>query len=612
MPGNAASSSATAATSTAATTEASKIKGAVFGLAAVAATSAIGMAAYKYYKKSNTSSSSSKDDNEEVVEVEVAEEAIYSEELNKSTDRNNVSSRSWDDIVEEDLAELTSQASLLETEERSKAEMASTAIPEEAVASGNSIKEQQQPLITSQTDSGVASPIAVAKPAAAAAAAVAAEVEDLRPKVRSNSAEDGGLGGSLCGEDASAVDRQSAASAMSDSGQGSEADEGGGGTGGQGGGVATADVHTRYQFFIPNELVGMFIGAQGRAITRLKTQSRCNVELKRILLPTPKNNGKNGKKATSTGRYYMDDPHEPQICLVEGPRSKVEKCLDEIRYRFSLDEFPELTLEEVHVPSDISLLTTASPQHALLAGHVEHVTVSAIVTAGQIFIQLPSHPSYFALSRLESCMQNVYGPDPADMSTSPPIPRPSLQPGLVAVVPSMEPTYEDGSYSWYRCQVVNFDNSNDTCDVKLLDYGGYYTYPSSQLRQIRQDFTALPFQAIEVLLSNIVPTDAELGWSMESIMALNDILRNKSLSGHLVGFSADMMPVFNLYAADYADLAEISTAPPPMLVNRKLVDDGFAAWVEQVDTIQPHIFPTNDITIPASVTNASPAAVTKV
>ena len=43
-------------------------------------------------------------------------------------------------------------------------------------------------------------------------------------------------------------------------------------------------------------------------------------------------------------------------------------------------------------------------------------------------------------------------------------------------------------------QVVNYDPSGDSCNVRFLDYGGYYTFSSSDLKQIRTDFLALPFQ----------------------------------------------------------------------------------------------------------------------
>lgn len=43
-------------------------------------------------------------------------------------------------------------------------------------------------------------------------------------------------------------------------------------------------------------------------------------------------------------------------------------------------------------------------------------------------------------------------------------------------------------------QVVSYDDIEDSCDIKYIDYGGYDTVAASSLRQIRTDFLSLPFQ----------------------------------------------------------------------------------------------------------------------
>jgi A-kinase anchor protein 1 len=79
--------------------------------------------------------------------------------------------------------------------------------------------------------------------------------------------------------------------------------------------------------------------------------------------------------------------------------------------------------------------------------------------------------------------------------------------------------------SWYRAEVIDVrtatateleerdqeDNEEITvCDIKFVDYGGYMTLPSSELRQIRTDFMMLPFQATECYLADITWLDGEL------------------------------------------------------------------------------------------------------
>ena len=46
----------------------------------------------------------------------------------------------------------------------------------------------------------------------------------------------------------------------------------------------------------------------------------------------------------------------------------------------------------------------------------------------------------------------------------------------------------------YHVKVVYYDESEDLCDIKYIDYGGYDTVPADSLRQIRTDFLTLPFQ----------------------------------------------------------------------------------------------------------------------
>jgi hypothetical protein len=58
---------------------------------------------------------------------------------------------------------------------------------------------------------------------------------------------------------------------------------------------------------------------------------------------------------------------------------------------------------------------------------------------------------------------------------------------------------------WYRAVILTEDQTNGTCYVKFLDYGGYGYIDKSKLRQIRADFMLLPFQAAECLLANVKP-----------------------------------------------------------------------------------------------------------
>lgn len=104
----------------------------------------------------------------------------------------------------------------------------------------------------------------------------------------------------------------------------------------------------------------------------------------------------------------------------------------------------------------------------------------SLLFPGHLFLQQPYHPTFEALPRLEGCMNHVY----EEMST--PLVGQPPEIGLVCVA-----KYEG---KWYRVHVVTFDCSNNTCDVKFLDVGGYAAVSVADLRKIRSDFLTLPFQ----------------------------------------------------------------------------------------------------------------------
>lgn len=57
--------------------------------------------------------------------------------------------------------------------------------------------------------------------------------------------------------------------------------------------------------------------------------------------------------------------------------------------------------------------------------------------------------------------------------------------------------------AWYRAIILSTDEESETSYVKFLDYGGYAYVENDKLRQIRQDFMLLPFQAAECFLANV-------------------------------------------------------------------------------------------------------------
>lgn len=128
----------------------------------------------------------------------------------------------------------------------------------------------------------------------------------------------------------------------------------------------------------------------------------------------------------------------------------------------------------------------------LIEGINNDVVVSAVISGGHVFVQQPLHPSHPSLVRLQKCLCDNYN---------------------TVDTPMLPEIAEDGicvcnvNSNWYRVQIVQKDPQDiERCLVKFLDYGGYMNVGLKDLRQIRSDYMAMPFQATECILSNVVPS----------------------------------------------------------------------------------------------------------
>lgn len=141
-------------------------------------------------------------------------------------------------------------------------------------------------------------------------------------------------------------------------------------------------------------------------------------------------------------------------------------------------------------------------QLKLIEGINNDVLISAVISGGQVFLQLPLHPSYPQLNMLQHCMNQSYTYIDAPAMTEFP------ETAICAA-----PVFGGGSgecgtavdINWYRVQIISHNPHTDSVLVKYLDYGGYGSVHAKDLRQIRHDFMTVPFQTVEVLLANIKP-----------------------------------------------------------------------------------------------------------
>ncbi|RUS78085.1 hypothetical protein EGW08_014165 [Elysia chlorotica] len=303
-------------------------------------------------------------------------------------------------------------------------------------------------------------------------------------------------------------------------------------------------------FNIPSELCGRFIGRQGKNINFMKNKTGASISL--------------------TNNPFTADF---QICQVAGTQTEVDSALLMIRRKFPLQDHPLLTM----VPINISPVGAGSGEQqpfivpdimqlSLPEGVSVEVYVSAIVDAGHVFVQQPTHRSFMSLEKLTYHLNTVYGQDP----NVPSLPTP-VECGVICVV-------ENEGY-WYRAMVMSQENENGEAQIKFVDYGGYTNMHVSSLKQIRTDFMTLPFQAVECFMGNISPLQGEDYFSEEATNALVELTNMKLLQCQVVARSETGTPYIHLYNVNPAVI-------PAALINRELVRDQLVQWVELVSEEQ--------------------------
>lgn len=168
---------------------------------------------------------------------------------------------------------------------------------------------------------------------------------------------------------------------------------------------------------------------------------------------------------------------------------------------------------------------------------VHDVTVSCVVDSCRGFVQQTRNPTFVGLKNMEEEMLCTYNMEVTDQ-----LMRPIAQGSVVAV---------NTDDKWYRCQVVSYNSTLDTCEVKFVDHGGYTTVSATNLRQLKSQFLRLPFQAIEVYFAHVNPADHEI-----QIDIASEILFNTTVSLQLVGSADDGVPMVQAYYydGDYVNL----------------------------------------------------------
>ncbi|KAA8589783.1 A-kinase anchor protein 1, mitochondrial [Etheostoma spectabile] len=289
-----------------------------------------------------------------------------------------------------------------------------------------------------------------------------------------------------------------------------------------------------WEIEVPKHLVGRLIGKQGRYVSFLKQNSGAKIYI-------------------STLPYTQ----EFQICHIEGTQQQVDKALSLIGKKFK-----DLDLTNLYAPPPPPLTLPSLPMTSWLllpSGVTVEVIVVNIVSAGHVFVQQHTHPTYHALRSLDQQMFLCYS-----QPGTPALPSPA-EVGVICAAPAV-----DGA--WWRAQVITFYKETNEVEIRYVDYGGYDRVKIDSLRQIRSDFVTLPFQGAEVLLDNIAPLPGEDRFSAEATSALEEMTRGVALLAQVSNYDNNTgLPLVHLWNMVGDEVVS---------VNRTLAERGLGVWMD--------------------------------
>ncbi|XP_037533284.1 A kinase (PRKA) anchor protein 1b [Nematolebias whitei] len=289
-----------------------------------------------------------------------------------------------------------------------------------------------------------------------------------------------------------------------------------------------------WEIEVPKHFVGRLIGKQGRYVSFLKQSSGAKIYI-------------------STLPYTQ----EFQICHIEGVQQQVDKALSLIGKKFK-----DLDLTNLYAPPPPPLTLPSLPMTSWLllpSGVTVEVIVVNIVSAGHIFVQQHTHPTYHALRSLDQQMFLCYS-----QPGTPALPSPA-EVGVICAAPAVEG-------AWWRAQVITFYKETDEVEIRYVDYGGYDRVKIDLLRQIRSDFVTLPFQGAEVLLDNIAPLPGEDRFLAEATSALEEMTRGVPLLAQVSNYDNNTgLPLIHLWNMVGEEVIS---------VNRTLAERNLTVWVD--------------------------------
>ncbi|GIY37112.1 tudor domain-containing protein [Caerostris darwini] len=197
-------------------------------------------------------------------------------------------------------------------------------------------------------------------------------------------------------------------------------------------------------------------------------------------------------KQTTGANLFIFNHLSTSSCCVSGSASQVEAALKMIENRFPAEHFPDFSvrtqLSGPPPPPNIDALKKTLPLNCITC-----VGPICIVSPGRILVQILSE-DFWTLKDFTDSL-------PSTCDHFPPPNMPYVKEGDLCVY------RRDDFNFWCRVKVVNV-LENGVAAIRFPDYGGYLIVPVQTLKQIRNEYLQLRFQAVECHIYDILPTDA--------------------------------------------------------------------------------------------------------
>uniref|UniRef100_UPI00358EE22A uncharacterized protein n=1 Tax=Myxine glutinosa TaxID=7769 RepID=UPI00358EE22A len=244
-----------------------------------------------------------------------------------------------------------------------------------------------------------------------------------------------------------------------------------------------------------------------------------------------------------------------QVCHMEGSPSQVQKALVLIREKFK-------SLNLANIVSQSHLPTVSAPTFPTLswmrlpAGEAVSVWVVCVSSVVRLSVQHSGHPACAQLPALHQSMAICYHSMNAPCLSS------SAEVGSLCAARVGD--------SWLRAQLMAPLTSPALTTVRLLDYGRVLSLPSTSLRRLRTEFASLPFQAIDVCLTNVLPLPGEDCFSRAALAVVERLTADGPLLAQVVCYDPCGLPCIYLWR----------TRDETCFINKELGDRGYAQWLD--------------------------------